>query len=1203
MKRLILFFAALLLINASAPAQTWSALGTGMDNTVYAITADTANNILYAAGKFTDAGGVTVSRIAKWDGTLWSDVGGGFDNNVNALCFSNGTLYAAGDFTTAGGSAANYIAQWNGTAWLQMGTGLDASALVLYCDSAANVYVGGFFATAGGVSSNRIAKWNGASWTALSTGIGISGEFVETIHIYNGDVYAGGKFSVAGAITTNNIARFDGINWNALTTGLTGSQGRVIGLKNFNGNLIVCGSFTNAGGVPADAVASWDGTAWAALNGGIAGGSVKPTSLEVLYNELYIGGNFGSAGGVIASNIARWDGTNWSDLGYGVDNQVDFLYPFNGEMYVGGQFLLADSITVNRIAKYKPSCNTQVAQSVTHNSCFNSCNGSAVITQSGLAPFTYMWSNGDTVSSPDSLCAGTYYVTVTNAFGCAVLDSVIITEPLPLTDSLSLTNPVCALQCNGTASAFTNNAQGAVSYLWNSIPAQTVQTADSLCAGIYTVVITDSAGCSVTDSVTLVDPLPNFASINPNLPTCFGGCNGFAVAVSNGIPPFSYSWATIPVQTTDTANNLCAGLYDVTVTDSLGCTALAAITIGEPAPDTLAFTSTQPFCNAGCNGTATVNSSGVSPYTYSWQTVPNQTLQTAFGLCAGIYAVTVTDSLGCTATDSILVNEPIPNLASFIYTPVECASVCNGTATAASTGISPFTYLWSTTDTTQTIDSLCLGNYTVTVTDSLGCSADTVVVIDVAAPLPLVFTVQPSGCNGECTGSASVTLNGSVVVSYLWSVGDSTQTIDSLCAGQYSATLIDSMGCSFTDTMQIIPATFSLNSVITPPVCAGQCNANITITPSGIPPYSILWASGDSTSFFLDSLCAGVYPVTVIDSINCMAIDSILITDPPSITNTFSVTNPKCPGFCDGEVTVNAQGNGSLTYVWNTVPPQSDTTASNLCQGYAVVTISDINGCQKTDSALLVEPPPIIIGKNILNVSCSGQCDGFIGLNVFGGTPGYTYVWSNGFTIPNLLNLCPGTYTVTVTDFNNCTKMDSTIITEPLPITISFSATNATCQGCTDGSATGTVTGGTLPYDYLWLGLGDTDSIITGVGAGIYTLCISDLNNCIFCDTVVITEPNAVLNYTQSGMSVSVFPNPAKEVCYIKIAGSVSQKLSVYIADISGRVIKEINSPAVDTGTEQLYRIETAQLPAGIYFARILQNGSSPVTAKIIVRH
>lgn len=1200
MKRVLLGLTALICF-CGAKAQIWNEMGTGMNNTVYAIAADTANGMVYASGKFTDAGGVSVNRIAKWDGTNWTDVGGGFNNNVNALCFSNGILYAAGDFTSAGGSPVNYIAQWNGTSWTSVGTGLDGSALVLVSDNAGGLYAGGYFLTAGGQNVNRIAHWNGITWSALSSGIGIAGEFVETIHNYNGNIYAGGKFTTAGAVPANSIAFYDGISWNALGTGVTGSQGRVIGLESFNGNLIVCGSFTNAGGILADAIASWNGTTWSALNGGIAGGSIKPTSLEVLYNELYIGGSFTTAGGVPVSNIARWNGVNWNALGNGVDNQVDFLHSFNGDIYVGGQFVFADTITANRIAKYKPSCNTLISKSPVNNTCFQSCNGSAAIISSGLGPFSYLWSTSDTGSSINSLCAGIYYITVTNAYGCSVTDSIIITEPLPLTDSMNFSNPVCALQCNGAATANVYNPQGNVTYSWNTIPPQTSQTATALCSGIYTVVITDSAGCSVTDSVALVDPLPNSASINPFQPTCFGGCNGFAVAISNGIAPFSYSWNTAPSQSTDTAFNLCAGVYDVTVTDSIGCTAFASIIISEPAPDSLFFVTTEPICNSACNGTATVTSNGPAPYTYIWQTMPNQTLQTAFGLCAGIYSVIVTDSLGCTATDSIQVTEPLPNVASFSYTPVECATACNGTATAFSTGTSPFTYLWSTADTTQTINNLCTGSYIVTVTDSLGCTSDTTIIIDISAPLPIIFSLQPSGCNSECTGTASAMLQGGIAVSYFWSAGDSTQMIDSLCAGPYYITIVDTLGCSFTDTTQIVPATFSLNYSISTPICAGQCNASINITPSGMPPYNILWATGDTT-FMIDSLCAGIYPVTVTDSINCESIDSIVVADPPDITYSFSVINPKCPGFCDGEITVNAQGNGSLTYLWNTVPPQSDTTASNLCQGYTAVTISDVNGCQKTDSALIVEPPPIIIQKNILDVSCNGVCDGFIGLNVFGGTPGYTYVWSNGFTIPNLLNLCPGTYTITVTDFNNCVQIDSATVNQPQPIAISFAITNVSCQGCTDGSATGSVTGGTLPYDYLWLGIGDTDSIITNVGAGTYTLCISDFNNCIFCDTVVITEPNAIANYSRQELNVSVYPNPAKDICYIKLTGTLNNEAVIQMTDISGRRVN-LNSVTGVSENERLIRINTSLLPAGIYFVNIVQSGAGHVTAKIMVRH
>lgn len=1193
----LLFISILICVNSYA--QNWSALSTGMDNVVYSIASDPATGTIYAGGNFTIAGGSPINYIAKWDGATWTSVGGGTNASINALYFENGILYAGGNFTTAGATPANFIAKWDGTAWSALGSGLDNGVLVIIGDGTGNIYAGGGFTTAGGNAAERIAKWNGTSWSAMGSGLGIAGDYVETIESYNGNIYAGGRFQLAGVTTVNSIARWDGTNWNALTTGVTGLSGRVIGIKTYNGELYVCGSFTDAGGVAVTSLAKWNGTAWSALAaGGLTGGQSKPTSIEVLYGELYVAGNFTTAGAVSALNIARYDGTTWNALGVGVNAQVDFLFPSGNKMYVGGQFATADTLTVNFIAAYQPACNTTVNATIANTNCFGFCDGSISLAPTGAAPFSYQWSGGLTGNPVTNLCPGTYTATITNQFGCTITENYTVTEPAQLTVSFTTTDAICNAQCSGTAVAIANNAQGNVAYLWNTTPQQTTATATALCAGTVVLQIVDSAGCNAIDSVVINEPVANAATIGFSIPSCFGGCNGYAVATSTGTAPFSYSWTTTPVQTTDTAFNLCSGTYSVTIVDSLGCSASETILMIDPVPNVATATSTPTICYQQCSGTATASSTGLPPFTYSWQTFPMQDSVTAVGLCPGFAIVVVTDSLGCTASDTVLVTEPIANVISSTGSPAQCAAACNGEVTLSSTGTSPFQYAWSTGDTTVTVSTLCEGGYAVTVTDALGCAVSDSVFVGLAAPIPVVFTTVPATCAGDCIGTASAQLQTSLASTFVWSNGDSIQSIDSLCAGYYTVTIVDTAGCTYSDSVNIgLGLPFNLNAAIAAPTCFGLCNASVSLSPAGVAPFTYLWINGDTTNA-LANICAGVYPVTVTDSSNCITNDTITIVDPADISYTKSHTDALCPGQCSGTATLNnAIGNGPVTYLWNTIPPQSTNVGTGLCFGYTSFTVTDSVGCVKLDSVLIFEPPSINVFQTVTDISCFGDCDASVVLNVSGGTPNYSYLWSNGSGLPGLLNICAGTYTVTVTDFNGCAKVDSTVITGPSQITFTPTIVNTSCFSCNDGSISVTVNGGTPPYDYLFTQLAITDTVANNLTAGIYQFCVLDDNNCFICDSFVVTSPIPVFNSNPLENKIVIYPNPTKGLFYVKAQNETAELLNVVMTDLAGRKV-QVQSSYV---SNKVIAVDAVNLRKGIYMISVYNKTELISTGRIVI--
>jgi hypothetical protein len=224
---------------------------------------------LYAGGaEFTIAGGNPANNIAKWDGNSWSALGSGIEpvvsvptTSVDAFAWDGSNLYVGGHFATAGGNPANNIAKWDGSSWSALGSGVENNVsassysvirTLLWNDS--NLYAGGEFTIAGGNPANNIAKWDGSSWSALDSGM--SGR-VEALVWDGSNHYAGGTFVTAGGNTVNNVAKWDGSSWSALGSGLDGAYSSVQALAWNGGNLYVAGDFSIAGSKPSHNIALW----------------------------------------------------------------------------------------------------------------------------------------------------------------------------------------------------------------------------------------------------------------------------------------------------------------------------------------------------------------------------------------------------------------------------------------------------------------------------------------------------------------------------------------------------------------------------------------------------------------------------------------------------------------------------------------------------------------------------------------------------------------------------------------------------------------------------------------------------------------------------------------------------------------------------------------------------------------------------------
>ncbi|MUV02416.1 hypothetical protein GN157_01735, partial [Flavobacterium rakeshii] len=507
--------------------------------------------------------------------------------------------------------------------------------------------------------------------------------------------------------------------------------------------------------------------------------------------------------------------------------------------------------------------------------CNGAATGSATIdVTGGTGTYTYLWNTNETTATISGLTAGTYSVVVTDSgSGCNYTHTFTINEPTALAVTSSFTDVLCNGESNGTATVAVTGGTGTYTYLWDN--GQTSATATGLAPGDYTVTVTDANGCLVVQNFTIDEPdaLEAATGSTHNDVSCNGGADGeITVVIQGGVTPYSYAWSD--GQTAATATGLSEGNYTVTISDANGCTLTENFTISQP--DAMALTSAtvvnDAVCNGGASGLITVDvQGGIAPYSYLWDN--GQTTATATGLVAGTYTVDVTDANGCVLTESFTVNEPTALSTIGSQSDVVCNGENNGEASVVvSGGVAPYTFEWSTGETTDAISGLAAGTYFVTVTDDNGCII--IQNFNIGEPPALIegaATTQVNVlCNGAATGEINLVVEGGVTpYTYLWNDGQTTASLSGLTAGTYNVEITDDNGCvlnlefEITQPDAIVVTDATMQSNVT---CNGTATGEATIdVEGGIMPYTYLWSNGEITST-ITGLVAGTYTVDVTDA-------------------------------------------------------------------------------------------------------------------------------------------------------------------------------------------------------------------------------------------------------------------------------------------------------------------------------------------------
>ncbi|WP_420388274.1 PKD domain-containing protein [Roseivirga sp.] len=742
------------------------------------------------------------------------------------------------------------------------------------------------------------------------------------------------------------------------------------------------------------------------------------------------------------------------------------------------------------------------------------CNGGSdgsidLSVSGGTAPYSYAWGNGETTEDLSNIAAGTYTVVVTDFRGCTDNVSVTINEPTAITITESITDAGCAGGSAGVIDISVSGGTGPYTYSWSN--GAITEDLVGLTYGNYSVTVTDATGCAVNKTITVNEDASLVLTTTITNVDCNGNNTGeIDLEVAGGTAPYTYTWDDTGASTTQDLNFLQAGTYSVIVEDAAGCTSTASVVITEPNVLTLTATPAHILCNGDATGSINLTvAGGTGPFTYNWSN--GETTQDISNLVAGTYTVTVTDNNVCVETLSVNITEPTAIVLGTTQSNISCNGASDGSIDlTASGGAGGFTYVWSNGATTEDISGLSAGNYDVIVTDANGCTETTSVTITEPAVLTLSTTQVNVLCNGDATGSVDLTVSGGTgTYTYAWSNGDAIEDISGLTAGNYSVTVTDDNGCTASTSVVITqPTALSLSVSPTDVLCNGGATGNVNLSVSGgAGGYTYAWSNGETTED-LAGVTAGNYTVTVTDANGCTASVTATVNEPAPLTLSSSKVDVLCNGDATGSIDLTVSGGTvGYTYSWSNGATTQD--ISNLVAGTYTVTVTDANGCTANTSVTINEPTALNLTTNASNVSCQGNGDGSIDLNVTGGSGAYTYFWNTGATGQDLSGLSPGTYSVTVTDANGCTETTSVVITQPAALSLTVATSNVLCNGDASGAIDLTVAGGTGPYTYSWSN-GETTQDLTGLVVNTYTVTVTDANGCTANTSAMISQPTAL---------------------------------------------------------------------------------------------
>ncbi|OAV43904.1 cohesin domain-containing protein [Lewinella sp. 4G2] len=683
-------------------------------------------------------------------------------------------------------------------------------------------------------------------------------------------------------------------------------------------------------------------------------------------------------------------------------------------------------------------------------------------------------------------------------------------------------NPTCSDLENGSIVLSVSGA-GDLTYAWTGTDA-TGPIANNLSAGTYSVTITNAAGDSDTRTFTLTSPPPFNIGIDAIDPVVCNGENNGRIELSTigGSAPFLIDWSDALNDGVLEQTNLAAGFYAVTISDGNGCRRQRRqIQIEEP--DAIEIAGTIEGSGDDPRSINVVVEGGRGDYQFAWVGPNGFTANTEdIEMLSefGEYCLTVTDESNC--TERTCFNVEMDNVDLVATSTVAAQPACNdsqdGVVTLSFTGgRAPFTIVINpggetVTATERSINlPLAGGDYTFNITGAGGRT--TTATATVTAPDAItsntvaVSDTEDTGCSG------SITLNltgGTGDYTIVWSNGASTSTITELCADTYSATVTDVNGCTFS-TGDIVIGELQEDLVASNNAsCPDANDGSIDVTISGgASPYTFSWTASGSTDEIantedLTDVMPGNYQLIATDATGASVTRLYSVAANAAFTVSTEVTSDyngfgvSCVDGADGIITATVTGEGTFTYEYllGDMIVGADPVLTGAGPGVYTVRITGDGGCESTSTITLTAPTAVTSAATINDVSCDDVNDGSIVAAPSGGVSPYTLAWSTGDSGTRISGLDAGTYSLTVTDANQCTSVESFTLETPEDLAFTVNATDAT-EEC-NGTIEVLTLGGSGSFVYTWPELPNqgNDPIARGLCPGDYTVIVSDANGC-----------------------------------------------------------------------------------------------------------
>jgi subtilisin-like proprotein convertase family protein len=756
------------------------------------------------------------------------------------------------------------------------------------------------------------------------------------------------------------------------------------------------------------------------------------------------------------------------------------------------------------------------SQIVSNELCNDGMGAIDLTINSGTEPYSFIWSNGSTTEDISGLNEGQYTCTISDANGCELVSNsfqvnneagdLAIQEIITVDEVCGNSEGTINLTVAGTATPLT--------FAWDN--GDNTEDISGLSAGIYTVVITDANGCSLSSSITVNNEAGNLAIYETNIEdeACNQGNGSIDIFVVGGTPSYNFTWSN--GATSEDISNLSSGAYSLLVSDQNGCTKTYSTNI-ENVGANFAITSVTSEDEICSNAQGLINitvENGSNPYSYTWSNGASS--EDIDNLSAGTYDVVVNDANGCTTTESytILNNTGTLSLDGFDITHETCGQANGIIDLTYSGGNEPVAINWSNGGFEEDLEDISAGFYSVTISDQYGCSlSESGTVENITGGFAITTQTFVNSVCSDSLGSIDITMaGGALPYTFNWSNGANTEDISNLWAGDYTLSVSDANGCEIVTSQTIINETTGIeitNAYTGDDNCSSNQGYIDLVVSGGVTPYTFDWSNGDNTEDLVN-ITEGDYFCIVTDNAGCS-----VVSETYTISNTASnltASSISSPVICTtlGSIDLTPE-NGFMPYQFNWDNAETTEDIYNLSIGTYVVTITDASGCITVHSQTVGEEPnDLFATASYTDVICNTRAN--LNLNVYNGTAPYSFIWSNGATTEDLSNLDAGTYAVSISDINGCEHILSrTIDSTQSNIMINFNEVNN--EICTNGQGSIHIIpiGGLAPLNVLWSN-SETENSIYNLSAGDYSVTVTDGHGCEETNDYTVYDDPGSLN-------------------------------------------------------------------------------------------